>query len=372
MEALRAGSPTDPPGLPQVPIRSPHGIPKFWVRKLSGAATQRTGLADFAKTSSAPPPPSRHLFHQGRRARRRAYHGAEPTMASSNSARPCLRAALQSCQRSGLAATQRPLAPTSTAAPAARPSPPSQQQQQQQTGLFSTTATLGKRHKNRDHNRNRGLSAIRGTGTREVLSVDNVPLPRPVDARKFPAVVTDKDHGLWDFFYSKDKPLNTPQEDAAHGRSWKVEELRRKSWEDLHSLWWVCVKERNRIATGNWERSKGKYGYGDNESKGREMEVRKTQAAIKHTLTERFYAWEDARKLAQEDPEVNLSGEEPAYIPEGSHLESEEAAWEDVPSEPATAGGRPEAAKETMASKEAIDPSTIPDGAKDQADAPRV
>lgn len=189
-------------------------------------------------------------------------------MASSNSARPCLRRALQSCQRSGLAGPQRPLAPTSATQIY---SPLSSLEQ---TSLFSTTATLSKRRRNRDHNRNRGLSAIRGTGTREVLSVDNEPLPRPVKRDEFPAVLTDADHGLWDFFYSKDKPLNTPQEDAAHGRSWRVEELRRKSWEDLHSLWWVCIKERNRIATGNWERAKGKYGYGDSESKAREMEVR--------------------------------------------------------------------------------------------------
>lgn len=36
---------------------------------------------------------------------------------------------------------------------------------------------------------------------------------------------------------------------------------------------------------------------------------------IKHVLTERQYAWEDAVKLAETDPEVNLSGEGPAFTP---------------------------------------------------------
>ncbi|KAK2613746.1 hypothetical protein N8I77_000636 [Diaporthe amygdali] len=285
-------------------------------------------------------------------------------MASPNAARPCLQRALQTCQRSSLTASQRPLAPTSAAIAY-------QSLSSRQTCLFSTTAPLSKRRRNRDHNRQRGLSAMRGTGTREVLSVDNEPLPRPVNPEEFPVVETDADHGLWDFFYTKDKPLNTPEEDASHGRAWKVEELRRKSWEDLHSLWWVCVKERNRIATANWERTKGKYGYGDNESRSREMQVRKTQSAIKHALTERFYAWEDARKLAQQDPEVDLSGTGPAYTPNGSYLESEETAWEEETEEQSTAGGRSEAPKENKSSQEAIDPSTIPSPGKAHADSPR-
>lgn len=102
------------------------------------------------------------------------------------------------------------------------------------------------------------------------------------------------------------------------------------------------------------------------------IQVRKTQAAIKHALTERFYAWEDARKLAQEDAEVDLSGIGPAYTPEGSHLESEEAALEEESEEQSTADGRSEAAEETKSSEEAIDPSTIPEPAKAPADAPRV
>ena len=41
--------------------------------------------------------------------------------------------------------------------------------------------------------------------------------------------------------------------------------------------------------------------------------------AIKHTLTERWYAWDNARYAAMEDEEVNLyaagTDEDPAYIP---------------------------------------------------------
>lgn len=196
--------------------------------------------------------------------------------------------------------------------------------------------TIVRHHPNRDQSKQRGLSVMRQTGPREHLSVSGVPLPRPLSAEEFPALKVDPSHGLWDFFYSKEKPLNTPKEDKAHGRAWTVEELRRKSWEDLHSLWWVCIKERNRIATGNVERQKGDYGYGASESRDREMQVRshcfaaawgsaitlvydedvdgspfilqvrKTQNAIKHALTERFYAWEDAVQLAKEDPEIKF------------------------------------------------------------------
>ena len=37
--------------------------------------------------------------------------------------------------------------------------------------------------------------------------------------------------------------------------------------------------------------------------------------AIKHVLTERFYTWEDAVKLAKEDAEVDLSGRGTPFTP---------------------------------------------------------
>lgn len=62
------------------------------------------------------------------------------------------------------------------------------------------------------------------------------------------------------------------------GRSWSIQELREKSWDDLHALWWVCVKERNRIATSNLERERLKAGYGEWESSERERVVSKRRS----------------------------------------------------------------------------------------------
>ncbi|CAK7266358.1 54S ribosomal protein L4 mitochondrial [Sporothrix epigloea] len=205
--------------------------------------------------------------------------------------------------------------------------------QTQQRSSFSTSSALEKRHKYhpRDNNRLRGVSSIRRTGPREFLSVSNTPLPRPAltaEAKKAKEAAyaaarpeIDADHGLWQFFYDK-QVAQTPAKDAAHGRSWTAEELRRKSWDDLHRLWWVCVKERNRIATAAVARKHFDLGFGSYEADERDATVRESMARIKHVLTERFYTWEDAVSLAQSDPEIDLSGSGPAFRPT-AYLEEE-------------------------------------------------
>jgi large subunit ribosomal protein L47 len=76
--------------------------------------------------------------------------------------------------------------------------------------------------------------------------------------------------------------------------------------------------------------------------------------AIKFALTERYYAWEDAVKLAKIDPEVDLSGNGPAYTPSEYLVEEDEAtlaAQEDVASSSTEDGPR---------TATSIDPATLP------------
>jgi large subunit ribosomal protein L47 len=85
--------------------------------------------------------------------------------------------------------------------------------------------------------------------------------------------------------------------------------------------------------------------------------------AIKHTLTERYYAWEDARQLAETDPEVDLSNVHEPYTP-GDYLEEE--AMEELEASEAEAAEAAETAEKT----ESIDPSTLPKSSEAQEQQP--
>ena len=135
---------------------------------------------------------------------------------------------------------------------------------------FSTTPSPQKRAVHREKNKSRGVSAIRRTGPRVPLPIAKYELPRPVldpPARK--EFKTNPNHGLWGFFNADKTAMLSPEEELAHGRSWTYAELNYKSFEDLHALYWVCLKERNRIATAQKERHRVFAGYGDYEALSR-------------------------------------------------------------------------------------------------------
>ncbi|KAJ4164582.1 hypothetical protein LMH87_006251 [Akanthomyces muscarius] len=203
---------------------------------------------------------------------------------------------------------------------------------------FSTTSHMCKR-KTRDNNKKRGVSSLYRSGPREPLSMSNVPLPKPRADYK-PAIAVDESHGLWGFFPEPNKLMWTPAETEKHGRAWRVEELRRKSWEDLHALWWTCCRERNMLATSKAELERTKLGFGEREIEARELEVNKTMKAIKHTLTERQYTWEDAIEVAESDPEIDLQAEDGQFYKPSAY--EEEA---DVPDTWASEEVTPEASK---------------------------
>lgn len=86
------------------------------------------------------------------------------------------------------------------------------------------------------------------------------------------------------------------------GRSWMAAELRTKSSLELHQLWYVCLFERNKLATTKTEiqrmgatpfASLAQYN-----GKRIEARVRKTMARIKFVLNERRLALLDAQEQA--------------------------------------------------------------------------
>ncbi|KIV89864.1 hypothetical protein PV10_07232 [Exophiala mesophila] len=164
----------------------------------------------------------------------------------------------------------------------------------------SSIAHSSSNRRSGEANKKRGESAIRRTGPRTTQGRWNFALPEPA-FRERVAQPTDylgtANHGLWQFFDSTKKSMVEPHVSAQHGRAWTREELSRKSFEDLHKLYWVCIKHKNQTLTLERERVRRRAGYGEAEAEERIAEIKKTMSRIRKVLADRQMAFEEAQTM---------------------------------------------------------------------------
>lgn len=129
-----------------------------------------------------------------------------------------------------------------------------------------------------------GAIALRGAAA--AAAVRQLPVAVTVAARRT-FVSSAPVRGMEEFLPVEPKDPQQGQQPA--GRAWSAAELRLKSFEDLHKLWFICLKERNMLLTDRmyWKQ------VGQAQSDPyRLMKVRQTMGAIKVVLGERARAQE--------------------------------------------------------------------------------
>jgi len=87
------------------------------------------------------------------------------------------------------------------------------------------------------------------------------------------------------------------------GRPWLASELRQKSFEDLHKLWYVLLKERNLLATQDAELKRLGVQRSFNHNDGRSRMCRQSMARIKFVLNERLIAYKIAYEISRKREE---------------------------------------------------------------------
>ncbi|KAL0085820.1 mitochondrial 39-S ribosomal protein L47 (MRP-L47)-domain-containing protein [Phycomyces blakesleeanus] len=98
------------------------------------------------------------------------------------------------------------------------------------------------------------------------------------------------------------------------GRSWKADELRAKSFDDLHKLWYVLLKERNVLATQREQAKRLSIGKQIWSNAGRMKKCQKSMARIKFVLNERQIAYE--KSIGQVEPKAVSLTEETVNVVE--------------------------------------------------------
>jgi len=155
-------------------------------------------------------------------------------------------------------------------------------------------------------------------------------------------VEVNPNHGLWAFFrktvgkdgMQKYEALEKKDE-AVHysGRAWSAAELRRKSFKDLHTLWYVVLRERNLLETQSLEAKRLGIASQLTPTEQRMYRCRKTMARIKYVINERRLTYEGAVQIIAEGKGHEVLGRRdgPEEVFETSTLEPSEGEEVAVP-----------------------------------------
>ncbi|ORY30486.1 hypothetical protein BCR33DRAFT_724306 [Rhizoclosmatium globosum] len=90
------------------------------------------------------------------------------------------------------------------------------------------------------------LSETDADADADASKLADLPYPSLTPAYASSIVPAAGTKGLLDFFDSE-KGWYWNDTDPKTGRGWTCAELRNKSFYDLHKLWWICIKEQNKL-----------------------------------------------------------------------------------------------------------------------------
>ncbi|GAA5865501.1 hypothetical protein JCM1840_001419 [Sporobolomyces johnsonii] len=115
-------------------------------------------------------------------------------------------------------------------------------------------------------------------------------------------------HPLWRFFHNKESLEVPDKRNDYSSRSWSALELRRKSFTELHQLWYVLLRERNVLLTQREEARRLRVDLSGFTAVPEKLRmVQKSMARIKQVISERRHAAIEAAEILRAEGNVEAA-----------------------------------------------------------------